>query len=70
MNMFLAGLTIIMMVVFLVPVTGVIINVNKVSDETAKKFASFYAAGMQVGIMFTGVGAVLIFLAMLLVGMQ
>jgi hypothetical protein len=70
MNMFLSGLTIIMMIVFLVPVTGVVINVNKVSDEKKKDLARFYAVGMTVGIMFTGVGVLLIILASLVVAFQ
>jgi heme/copper-type cytochrome/quinol oxidase subunit 3 len=70
MNMFLAGLTIIMAIVLLVPVTGVVVNVNKVSDEKKKDLARFYAVGMTVGIMFASVGALLIIIASLVVAFQ
>lgn len=54
------------MIGILVPITGVIINYKTLTKETIDKWAKFYAVGITVGMMYTAVGVVIVFLSAIL----
>ena len=66
MYTFMAGLAILILIMVLIPVTGIAISDHKASKETIQKWANFYSVGITVGMMYTAIGAVIVLFSAIL----